>query len=209
MLIIGEFSKISIVSTKTLRYYDEIVLLKPFEINQDNGYRYYELSQLEEILMIKKLKLYRFSLDEIQDIMNNLRDHDYLLTKLNKKKNEVDLEVENLYRLTDKIKEDILSLERGINIMEYNKEIKVEIINMPSQSIVSIRRKIAIEEFPILIGQVYNLLMEKGLTPIGGPMSIYHDEEFKPVDYDVEVAIPVKEKQGSTRILDKRRREYN
>ncbi len=209
MLIIGEFSKISIVSTKTLRYYDEIVLLKPFEINQDNGYRYYELSQLEEILMIKKLKLYRFSLDEIQDIMNNLRDHDYLLTKLNKKKNEVDLEVENLYRLTDKIKEDILSLERGINIMEYNKEIKVEIINMPSQSIVSIRRKIAIEEFPILIGQVYNLLMEKGLTPIGGPMSIYNDEEFKPVDYDVEVAIPVKEKQGSTRILDKRRREYN
>lgn len=134
--------------------------------------------------------------------MNNLRDYDYLLTKLNKKKNEVGLEAENLYRLTDKIKEDILSLERGINIMEYNKEIKVEIINMPSQNIVSIRRKIAIEEFSILIGQVYNLLMEKGLTPIGGPMSIYHDEEFKPVDYDLEVAIPVKEKQGSTRILD-------
>lgn len=57
MLTIGKFSKISIVSTKTLRYYDEIGLLKPFEINQDNGYRYYELSQLDEILMIKKLKL--------------------------------------------------------------------------------------------------------------------------------------------------------
>ena len=34
MLSIGEFSRICKVSTKTLRYYDEIGLIKPSKINQ-------------------------------------------------------------------------------------------------------------------------------------------------------------------------------
>ncbi len=39
MLSIGEFSKICEVSTKTLRYYSEIGLIYPDEINPENGYR--------------------------------------------------------------------------------------------------------------------------------------------------------------------------
>ena len=38
---IGDFSKLSQVSVKTLRYYDEIGLLKPIEIDRFTGYRYY------------------------------------------------------------------------------------------------------------------------------------------------------------------------
>ena len=50
MLSIGEFSKICKVSTKTLRYYDEIGLINPSKINQENGYRYYSIEQLETML---------------------------------------------------------------------------------------------------------------------------------------------------------------
>ena len=66
MLSIGEFSNICKVSTKTLRYYDEIGLLKPSEINPENGYRYYAIEQLEKMLFINRLKSYSFSLDEIK-----------------------------------------------------------------------------------------------------------------------------------------------
>ena len=48
MLSIGEFSKICQVSTKTLRYYAEIGLILPDEINLENGYRYYSIDQLEQ-----------------------------------------------------------------------------------------------------------------------------------------------------------------
>lgn len=41
MLTIGEFSNICKVSTKTLRYYAEIGLILPEEINSENGYQYY------------------------------------------------------------------------------------------------------------------------------------------------------------------------
>ena len=47
MLTIGEFSSICRVSTKTLRYYAEIGLILPEEINPENGYRYYSINQLE------------------------------------------------------------------------------------------------------------------------------------------------------------------
>lgn len=70
MLSIGEFSSICRVSTKTLRYYDEIGLLTPSEINPQNGYRYYAIEQMETLLFINRLKTYSFSLDEIKEIIH-------------------------------------------------------------------------------------------------------------------------------------------
>ena len=69
MLSIGEFSNICKVSAKTLRYYAEIGLLEPSEVNPDNGYRYYAIEQLEKMLFINRLKAYSFSLDEIKTIL--------------------------------------------------------------------------------------------------------------------------------------------
>ncbi|MCU6709515.1 MerR family transcriptional regulator [Paenibacillus sp. J5C_2022] len=67
MLSIGEFSKICEVSAKTLRYYDEIGLIHPEEINPVNGYRYYSIRQLKRMLFINRLKSYSFSLEEMPD----------------------------------------------------------------------------------------------------------------------------------------------
>jgi len=40
MLRIGEFSKLSRISIRMLRHYDEMGLLKPIHIGPDSGYRY-------------------------------------------------------------------------------------------------------------------------------------------------------------------------
>jgi len=45
MLKIGDFSRLSRVSVKALRYYDEIGLLKPVEVDRFTGYRYYSADQ--------------------------------------------------------------------------------------------------------------------------------------------------------------------
>ena len=84
MLTIGEFSNICRVSTKTLRYYAEIGLILPDEINPENGYRYYSINQLEKMLLINHLKAYCFSLEEIKSIFESeeLMD-EVLFTALN------------------------------------------------------------------------------------------------------------------------------
>jgi DNA-binding transcriptional MerR regulator len=60
MFRIGEFSKLSRVSVKALRFYDEVGLLKPTYVDRDTGYRYYSatlLPRLNRILALKELGL--------------------------------------------------------------------------------------------------------------------------------------------------------
>ena len=65
MIRIGDFSKLSRVSIKTLRYYDEMGLLKPVEVDRFTGYRYYDFHQLPRLYRILALKELGFSLEEI------------------------------------------------------------------------------------------------------------------------------------------------
>jgi hypothetical protein len=65
MMKIGDFSKLSRVSIKTLRYYDEMGLLKPISIDGSTGYRSYAASQLPRLNRILALKDLGFSLQQI------------------------------------------------------------------------------------------------------------------------------------------------
>ena len=100
MLTFGEFSSICRVSTKTLRYYAEIGLILPEEINPENGYRYYSINQLETMLFINRLKAYHFSLEEIKAILESEEAmDDKLYAALSKKKKEISMQV-MMYRNT-------------------------------------------------------------------------------------------------------------
>ena len=85
MLTIGQMSKVCGVSVKTLRHYDKIGLLKPQRIDEINGYRYYEDSQIGTMLLIGRLKRYGFSLTEIQALLT-IPDSRELLRQLYKQK---------------------------------------------------------------------------------------------------------------------------
>lgn len=70
MKTIKEVSKITGVSIRTLRYYDEIGLLRPAKFT-DSGYRLYDdqsLEKLQEILFFRELEI---PLQEIKKIMDN------------------------------------------------------------------------------------------------------------------------------------------
>ena len=69
MLKIGDFSKISRVSIRMLRHYDDIGLLKPAEIDDLTGYRYYREDQLFVIGRITALKDMGFALADIVRIL--------------------------------------------------------------------------------------------------------------------------------------------
>lgn len=67
---IGEFSNLSGVSTKTLRFYDEIGLLRPASVDSRNGYRHYRPQQLEELASILALKSLGVSLAGVRDLFS-------------------------------------------------------------------------------------------------------------------------------------------
>ena len=69
MLKIGYFSKLSRISIRMLRHYDEIGLLKPAEIDPFTGYRYYSEDQLSVANRITALKDMGFGLSDIGEIL--------------------------------------------------------------------------------------------------------------------------------------------
>ena len=69
MLKIGEFSKLAQVSVKTLRYYDELGLLRPDWVDRYTGYRYYALQQLPRLNRILALRELGFSLVQIAHLL--------------------------------------------------------------------------------------------------------------------------------------------
>lgn len=66
MFKIGEFSKLSMLTVKALRFYEKEGLLLPVEVDRWSGYRFYDASQLETAATIKALRQLDFSVEEIR-----------------------------------------------------------------------------------------------------------------------------------------------
>ena len=67
---IGEFAYLGGVSAKTLRFYDEIGLLRPASVDARTGYRQYRSEQLEELASIVSLKSLGLPLANVRSQLN-------------------------------------------------------------------------------------------------------------------------------------------
>ncbi len=96
-LKIGDFAKFMQVSIKTLRYYEMLGILVPAETDEQNGYRYYHLEQMQRLRAIQDLKALGFGLEDIAELceqgMRN-PDREQLRTKLQ----ECELQLDALNR---------------------------------------------------------------------------------------------------------------
>ena len=201
MLPIGIFSKFGNITAKTLRYYDEIGLLKPVYINSENGYRYYNAGQLVTVLLIKKLKLYGFSLEEMSEILKNPDDDVLFLFYMKKKQEDMQKKVKDYEYILSSLDKDIINLEKGVNIMAYLDDIQVKLTETQPKNILFLRQKMNVSDYGIYLGKLYEIIMKDKYKTVGAPLSIYHDKEFDPENYDIEIAVPVEEKTEKTREL--------
>jgi effector-binding domain-containing protein len=188
MLKIGDFSKLARVSIKALRYYDEIGLLKPVQVDQFTGYRYYSTSQLPRLTRIIALKDMGLSLEEIARLLHEDVSISHILDLLHIKQGEIKerLEEESL-RLT-RVEEWLKQVEKEGKMPDYEVVLK----KVASQKVVSIRKIMPnYGSSGQLFGQIGPYVFQIGAQMIGPPLLIVHDEEFKEKDVDLEVAFPV------------------
>lgn len=188
MMKIGEFSQLSRVTIKTLRYYDKIGLFEPECIDPDNGHRYYSLTQLSDLNRILALKALGLSLDQIQDVLSNDLTDNQLITMFAIKKAEL------LQTLSD-VQKQIERLDTRIQyVMQEGKMPEYEVVlkSVKPQRVLSLRERIAdgsmIEP---LLQEIYNTLRDQDIESVGDWMTLYHHNGFRPDNLDVEVAIPI------------------
>jgi DNA-binding transcriptional MerR regulator len=193
MLTIGDFSRLSRVSAKTLRYYDQIGLLKPAAISRESGYRYYEVSQLRDMLLISRLKQYQFLLPEIAAVLAK-KDDQHLAAVIREKKDQIASQISERHRILLQMERDIQKIERCEDLMQSNYFIKT--IPFQPRNIFSLRKKMSLQEFGEAFGELSARMEKSRLRPAGPFLSVYHDEDFNRECTDIEVGVVVAEDSG-------------
>lgn len=85
LMLIGEIADFFNVSRKAIRLYEKKGIIKPVEVDERTGYRYYSVEQVQQLNALLELKALGFSLDEIKTVMDGGMDKVCLLKALEKK----------------------------------------------------------------------------------------------------------------------------
>lgn len=190
MYTIGQFSRMGRIPAKTLRFYDEIGLLKPVHVDEINQYRYYSAEQLCDVLLIGELKDYNFSLDEIKALVHT-HDPQLLENALKRKLEEMERELGRIALAQQNLRSKVKKLQEGGTIMSITANFKIELKEREAISVAYLRRRLPLNDMTGMVQEFCQKLDTGNARVAGSLMAIYHDEEFKPEDADIEVAIPV------------------
>lgn len=110
----GEMAKLFGINIRTLRYYDEIGLLKPAYVNPKSKYRYYTTEQFDLLSTIMYLRELKMPIEEIQTFFNN-KDTAVLLSLLQKQQVEIERQRRKLDLIEKKLKRRTRQIEDAVN----------------------------------------------------------------------------------------------
>jgi len=189
MLKIGDFSRLSQVSVKTLRYYDEVALLKPTQVDEVSGYRYYSVAQLRQLHRNLALRDLGFSLDQIGYVLEADLSIEELRGMLRLRR------AEQQQRLL-KEQERLDRVEALIQLIHQENTVNTDAVitkDTAAQRFASIRKTIpAYNQIGQLFAALFRVLP---CSATRGPcFAIWHDDEHKDQDVDGEACVPVDDK---------------
>jgi len=188
MFRIGDFSRLSFVTVKTLRYYDEIGLLKPVSVDRFTGYRYYSADQIPRLYYVVTLKNLGLTLEEITTFINDGLNPGQMRDIFILKQAELRRRVDEEKRRLEQVENMLVQIEQSGKMPDYQVVIK----KIEPHLIASVR---AILPAYGEIGGLYQELMQyvygHGGRPAGPSIYICHDAEFKETNPDIEAGIPI------------------
>ena len=184
---IGRFSKMTRLSVKALRLYDENGLLPPAHVDPSSGYRYYALGQANRAEAVRILRSVDMPLDEIRMVLET-DDPELVHKQL----------VVHRERLAERLaaQERTLAylealIQREDGVMPY----EVEIIEATPQLVAATKISTTLRRIGNDIGAGFGTLMQalgsEGVTPSGPPLIVYHQVIDEDTEGDIEICVPV------------------
>lgn len=114
LFTIGEMARLFDVNIRTLRYYDDIGILRPETTDPDSGYRYYSSRQFERMNTIKYLRALDMPLKKIA-LFFEKRDVKSLQMMMEEQKQDTRRKIESLMRIEQKLERRLSSLEDAVS----------------------------------------------------------------------------------------------
>ena len=187
MIRIGDFSKLSRVSIKTLRYYDDMELLQPIHVDEWTGYRYYSFEQLPRLNRILALKDLGFSLAEIRDFLEDVsleQLRGMLRVRQSEAQKRLEEEQERLARIEARLKQ----IEMESIMSQYDVVIK----QVDPIMVACVRETIpTYSQQGSLWNALEGYLALHNVRPNDPCFTMYLDEEYKESNVDAMVCEPI------------------
>lgn len=190
MLKIGDFSKLSMISVRMLRHYDENGLLVPVEVDRFSGYRYYSEEQLGLAMRITALRDIGFGVSAIREIIERSDDTHYIETMYIARREELYREYSRAAAKLSAVTSALESLNAGNHLREENNmNYTVTEKTFPESYAATVRMTIPSYEHE---GMIWSVLVSEtagmNIVPADPCLCsvVFHDGEFKETDVDIE-----------------------
>lgn len=186
MFRIGQFARLSQVSAKALRHWDEIGLLRPARVERQTEYRYYSAAQLQRVQRILSLRELGLSLAQVAELLDRELSAAQIAARLEGRERELEAEI-----AARRLQVEALRLRRRRLVEEgAQPDYEVTVRSVAPLLVASVRA-------PLPEDQVLTALFEGAEAHVAEhrarafapPLALYHDDGAEP---EVEVAIPIR-----------------
>lgn len=197
MFKIGDFSRLGQVSVRMLRHYDQLGLLTPNHTDPFTSYRYYTIGQLARLNRIVALKELGFSLEQVGQLLaqGDGLSAEKLRGMLTLRRAELERELRDKRAQLTEVEARLQQIEHEGQPSPYEIVVKA----LPAQPIASLRQMVPhIGEMNYycqhMYAGLYAALKHANVTPLQPETTLYHTDEYRETDLDVETAVAVQPK---------------
>ncbi|NWF69952.1 MAG: MerR family transcriptional regulator [Chloroflexi bacterium] len=192
MLKISEFSRLTQVPAKTLRYYDELGLFSPAHSDPFTGYRYYSVEQLPRLNRILALKGLGLSLEQIAQLLRDDLPAQELREMLRAKEAETRQRLAEEHRRLQQVAARLRQIEDEGRVSDYEIVLKP----VPPLRVISLRQIVPdLSQIAAALALMFPRLEGHVAAQRAGPAApaliLYHDSEFHEQNIDIEAALPI------------------
>ena len=189
---IGEFSKATGLTVKTLRFYHEEGLLPPAFVDPQTDYRYYDASQIETARTIAFLRGLEFPVGEIRELLRSAGDDERLFDAVERQKAALQARIRQ-YRKAFRSLDAFLTEERQARSMA-DAGFEVQEKTLDPVLVAGVRMKGRYSD----CGKGFATVGRRmGRHVCGKPMLLHYDSEYKEDDADFEACMPVRQAKPS------------
>jgi effector-binding domain-containing protein len=201
LIPIGRFSRMTRLSVKALRHYDELGLLEPAWVDPSSGYRYFRFGQANHAEAIRVLRSLDMPLGDIAEVLA-VDDPDVAAKVLERRRGRLAEALERQGRM-------LAFLERLIERKEGIVPYEVVVKEVPAQRVATIRRHTSLAVIGKDVTEGFTEILaavgRAGAGPVGPLFLVMHDVIDEETDGDVELCVPVAQPfqgGGEVRVAD-------
>lgn len=185
---IGEFSQITGLSIKTLRFYHEKNLLVPTRVDEATGYRFYDESKVDKARVIAQLRAMEFSLEDIAAVLAECADDTQVLAFLERQKGTLEQRIRQDRDIVRSL-DQIIAKEREAQAVARSGKFQIEEKTLGPLLVAGIRMTGRYCDCGKGFARLGRAL---GRHLSGQPLCLYYDGEHREEEANFEPCLPLR-----------------